>query len=346
MYEEQMPGFTSIQRVFARDIAQAVFPSQSDIVSLMASFATFAAGYLARPLGGIILSHYGDRYGRRRVFLLSVFVMSGATLGMGLVPEYAQLGVAASALMVILRLVQGFCLGGELPGALTYVVETAPKIAPFVCGVVFACVTMGVADPGMTAGQALRSPQFWVLSLTYFCCCATHSGPIFHTVSYATACGLPVMAAVTIYSVEGLAGLGGRILFGLAGDRFGAKRVLVIGLFAQALGAGAYFFVRQLGEFYAVAAVFGLIYGGIMPLYAVIAREYFPMRIMGTILGASTVFSSLGMALGPAVGGWIYDTTGSYGWLYIASFGIGLGAMAIALLFPPFPSQRAAAQPA
>ena len=206
---------------------------------------------------------------------------------------------------------------------------------------------VGVADPDMTAGRALRSPQFWVLSLTYFCCCATHAGPIFHTVSYAIACGLPMMAAVTIYSVEGLAGLGGRILFGLAGDRFGAKRVLVIGLFAQALGAGAYFFVRQLGEFYAVAAVFGLIYGGIMPLYAVIAREYFPMRIMGTVLGATTIFSSLGMALGPAVGGMIYDTTGSYGWLYIASFGIGLGAMAIALFFPPFPSQsRAAAQPA
>jgi MFS family permease len=207
-------------------------------------------------------------------------------------------------------------------------------------------VAMGAADPGMSASRALRSPQFWVLSLTYFCCCATHSGPIFHTVSYAIACGLPVMAAVTIYSVEGLAGLGGRVLFGLAGDRFGAKRVLVIGLLAQALGAGAYFFVRQLGEFYAVAFVFGLIYGGIMPLYAVIAREYFPMRIMGTVLGASTIFSSLGMALGPAVGGWIYDTTGSYGWLYIASFGIGLGAMAIALLFPPFPSERRVPQPA
>jgi MFS family permease len=64
---------------------------------------------------------------------------------MGLVPSYAQWGIAASALMVALRIVQGFCLGGELPGALTYVVETAPRIAPFVCGVVFACVTMGVA---------------------------------------------------------------------------------------------------------------------------------------------------------------------------------------------------------
>ena len=131
--------------VFARDIAAAVFPNESPIVSLMAAFATFAAGYLARPIGGIVLSHYGDRYGRRKVFLWSVFVMSAATLGMGLVPSYATWGVTASALMVALRLLQGFCLGGELPGALTYVVETAPRIAPLVCGVVFSCVTMGVA---------------------------------------------------------------------------------------------------------------------------------------------------------------------------------------------------------
>ena len=131
--------------IFARDIADAIFPSHSPFISLMASFAAFAAGYLARPIGGIVLSHYGDRYGRRRVFLLSLFVMSGATLGMGLVPPYEQWGSAASVLMVALRIVQGFCLGGELPGALTYVVETAPRIAPFLCGVVFACVTMGVA---------------------------------------------------------------------------------------------------------------------------------------------------------------------------------------------------------
>lgn len=199
-------------------------------------------------------------------------------------------------------------------------------------------------DPGMTAGQALRSPQFIVLALTYFCCCAAHAGPIFHTVSYALGCGLPAMAAVSIYSVEGLAGLGGRLVFGLAGDRFGAKRVLVTGLVIQALAAGSYYFTRQLGEFYAVAIVFGLAYGGVMPLYAVIAREYFPMRIMGTVLGAATIFSSLGMALGPALGGWIYDTFGGYGFLYIGSFGIGLGAAAIALAFPPFPS-RARLQP-
>ena len=202
-------------------------------------------------------------------------------------------------------------------------------------------------DSGMTVRQALRSPQFIVLALTFFCCCATHSGPIFHTVSYAIACGLPGMAAVTIYSVEGLAGLGGRLLFGLAGDRFGAKPVVVVGLLVQALAAGTYFFVRELGEFYAVAVVFGMAYGGVMPLYAVIAREYFPMRIMGTVFGAAAMVSSLGMALGPIVGGWIFDAFASYGWLYIASFGIGLGAAGIALAFPPLPSRsRPRLQPA
>ena len=131
--------------IFAKDIADAIFPNPTPIISLIVSFAAFAAGYLARPLGGIVLSHFGDRYGRRRVFLASIFVMSGATLGMGLVPTFAAWGPAASVSMVLLRLIQGFCLGGELPGALTYVVETAPRHAPFVCGVVFSCVTMGVA---------------------------------------------------------------------------------------------------------------------------------------------------------------------------------------------------------
>jgi len=131
--------------IFARDIADAIFPNPTPLVSLIQSFAAFAAGYLARPIGGIVLSHFGDRYGRRRVFLVSIFAMSAATFAMGLVPSYAAWGAAASLLMVTLRLLQGFCLGGELPGALTYVVETARRQAAFVCGVVFACVTMGVA---------------------------------------------------------------------------------------------------------------------------------------------------------------------------------------------------------
>jgi MFS family permease len=199
------------------------------------------------------------------------------------------------------------------------------------------------SEPIMKVGGALRSPQFIVLALTFFACCATHSGPIFHTISYAQLCGLTKSTAVSIYGIEGVGGLVGRVLIGLAGDRYGAKRVLVAGLLIQAVGAGAYFFVRSADSFYAVAAIFGFAYGGVMPLYAVIAREYFGLRIMGTVFGAAAMVSALGMALGPALGGWIFDTFGTYGWLYVVSSAIGFGAAAIALAFPPFPSERRAA---
>ena len=188
--------------------------------------------------------------------------------------------------------------------------------------------------PRVAVADALRSPQFIVLALTFFACCAAHSGPIFHTISYAIACGVPAMAAVTVYSVEGLAGLGGRVALGLLADRFGVKRVLVGGLLIQALAAGAFVYATQLRDFYAIAAVFGFAYGGVMPLYAVLAGEYFEQRMLATVLGAATMVSSVGMALGPLGGGWIFDRFGGYAWLYVGSFALGLGAVAIALAFP------------
>jgi MFS family permease len=194
----------------------------------------------------------------------------------------------------------------------------------------------------MSVSQALKSPQFTILVLTNFFCCATHSGPIFHTVSYAVTCGIPLIAAVSIYSVEGLAGLGGRVAFGVLGDRFGAKRVLVSGLLLQAFAALGYVFVRELALFYAVAALLGFIYAGVMPLYSVLVRENFPLRMMGTLIGGTTMAGALGMATGPLTGGLIYDSFGSYMWLYVGSWGIGLGAFLIAMTFRPMPR----AQPA
>ena len=198
----------------------------------------------------------------------------------------------------------------------------------------------------MTLQHVIRSPQFIILMLTNFFCCATHSGPIFHTVSYAISCGIPLIAAVTIYSVEGLAGMGGRVAFGILGDKLGAKHVLVGGLLLQAFGALAYFFVRDLGAFYAVAALFGFIYAGVMPLYAVLARENFPLRLMGTVIGGTAMAGGLGMATGPVAGGLIYDTYASYGWLFIGSFGIGIGAFLIAMTFKPFPKPQPVLSPA
>lgn len=193
---------------------------------------------------------------------------------------------------------------------------------------------------GPSVGAAFRSPQFLVLGLTFFACCAAHSGPIFHMVSYAIVCGIAPLAAVSIYSVEGLAGLGGRVLLGLLGDRYGAKPVLVAGLMVQALAIGSYTFVSSLGEFYALAVIFGTAYGGVMPLYAVLARDYFGQRILGTVFGAATMLSSIGMAIGPLFGGWVFDTFGNYAWLFVASSGLGLAAAAVALAFPSPQQER------
>lgn len=190
-------------------------------------------------------------------------------------------------------------------------------------------------QPAMPIRQLIRTPQFIVIVLTNFFCCATHSGPIIHTVSYAVTCGIPLMTAVTIYSVEGLAGLGGRIAFGLAGDYFGARRTLIMGLLMQAFFAAGYYFADSLGVFYAVAVLFGFTYGGVMPLYSVLARENFPLRIMGTVIGGTAMAGSLGMATGPVLGGWLYDTFGSYGSLYLAAWGFGILATVMAMTFKP-----------
>ena len=187
------------------------------------------------------------------------------------------------------------------------------------------------------AFAALRTPQFIVLAATFFLCCAAHSGPIFHTVSYAMICGASALAAASIYSVEGVAGLFGRLILAFLADRFGVRRVIVGGLALQAVGIYTYIYVSQLSHFYLLAAVLGTAYGGVMPLYSVLAREYFSPRVMGTVLGAATMTSSIGMAFGPVGGGWLYDTFGTYHWLYIASAAIGVAAAAMALAFPPVP---------
>jgi len=143
------------------------------------------------------------------------------------------------------------------------------------------------------------------------------------------------MAAATVFSVAGLASLSGKIVCGLVADRVGAKRTLVAGLALQAVAVSRYVFTRDLPSFYALAVMFGFAYGGVMPLYAILVREYFGARIMGTTFGAVAFVSTLGMALGPWAGGSLYDAFGSYFWLFIGSFGIGLGAVAIAFTFRP-----------
>jgi MFS family permease len=251
--------------------------------------------------------------------------------GMGVAP--VTIAPSASALITAYdwrtaMLVIGIAAWALLIPA-SFLVRPAPKAADDATA-----VTADAPQAEWTAAQAFRTPQFAALAGAHFACCAAHSGPIFHMVSYAMICGIAPLTAVTVYSLAGFSGLGGRLLLGALADRLGAKPVLVGGLFVQAFCIATYLAVAHLGEFYALSVVFGLAYGGVMPLYAVLVREFFGARIMGTVFGAVSAFASLGMALGPWAGGYIYDTTHGYTWLHAGSFAIGLAAVVIALSFP------------
>jgi MFS family permease len=125
------------------------------------------------------------------------------------------------------------------------------------------------------------------------------------------------------------------MLLSLSSDvRFWAATVPVRCICAAALQAVAialYLPARDLNTLYAVSMLFGFSYGGAMPLYAILVREYFPAKIMGSVFGVVAMISTLGMALGPPVGGWLFDQFGGYGWLYVASSAIGVAGALIAM---------------
>ncbi|WP_455184769.1 MFS transporter [Azospirillum palustre] len=132
-----------IYGVFAREIGAQFFPSSNPVAVLLSTFAVFAIGYLARPLGGIFIGSLGDRYGRKLIFLLSIWGMSAVTIVIGFLPGYATIGIFAPILLVLLRAIQGVFLAGELPCSIVYVTEEMPKRAGLVSGAVIACANMG-----------------------------------------------------------------------------------------------------------------------------------------------------------------------------------------------------------
>jgi MHS family proline/betaine transporter-like MFS transporter len=134
---------------FVPYISASLFPDSNTTSALLATWAVFACGFLMRPLGGAIFGYIGDRIGRRRVLVLSVMLMTLPTFFLGALPTYAQIGVAASLLLIALRLIQGLSVGGEFSGSVTYMVETAPQNQRGLAG--------SWANVGSTAGLLLGS---------------------------------------------------------------------------------------------------------------------------------------------------------------------------------------------
>jgi MFS family permease len=135
---------------------QLFFPSNNPAVAIVASLATYGVGYVARPIGAFVLGHWGDTYGRRNVLLLCMFLMGISTMAVGFLPTYHQVGIIAPVLLVILRLIQGFAVAGEISGASSMILEHAP----FGRRGFFASFTL----QGVQAGQILAAAVFLPLA--------------------------------------------------------------------------------------------------------------------------------------------------------------------------------------
>ncbi|WP_445166678.1 MFS transporter [Mycolicibacterium sp. Dal123E01] len=132
------------------------FPSASPATGVLLSFATFGVGFVARPLGGVVFGHFGDRIGRKRMLVYSLVLMGFSTVAMGLLPTYAQLGMAAPILLTLLRLLQGFAVGGEWGGATLMAVEHAPPERKGFYG--------AFPQMGAPAGTAIATCAFYAVS--------------------------------------------------------------------------------------------------------------------------------------------------------------------------------------
>ena len=132
------------------------FPSDNPQVGVVASFATFGVGYVARPIGAFLLGHWGDTHGRKNVLVLCMLLMGGSTFAVALLPTYQQVGVLAAFLLVILRLIQGFAVGGEISGASAMILEHSP----FGRRGYYASYSL----QGVQAGQILAAAVFLPLS--------------------------------------------------------------------------------------------------------------------------------------------------------------------------------------
>jgi MFS family permease len=188
---------------------------------------------------------------------------------------------------------------------------------------------LGDPDKEWTVAGVLKNRFFWIFVLTGLACCVSHSFPMAHIVAYASDQGISEFTAASILGVSGIAAAAGRLFWGTISDRIGGRKTVLCCIAIQTAMMFIVAFATDIWAFYLFAVAFGMSYGGVLPLYAVVTRELFGMRRFGTIYGMHSFATSTGMGTGGVLGGYIFDFSGDYFVAFMVSTGLGL----IATLF-------------
>lgn len=188
--------------------------------------------------------------------------------------------------------------------------------------------------PGLSLGEAMRTRAFWTLNFMVIGCCMCHSCILLHGVSHMTDTGLATSVAARVVATMAIFGMIGKIANGLLADRIGAKWAMAGFLGLQAIMIPLFIEAQTAPTFYTWAVLFGLGYGGPMPVYAMLFREYFGLRSIGTILGVFFMVASVGMGSGGLMGGMMHTSFGSYAAPFLTGTTTGMVAALLALTLP------------
>jgi MFS family permease len=186
-----------------------------------------------------------------------------------------------------------------------------------------------------TLSQAMRTRAFWTLNLMVVGCCVCHSCILLHGFNHMTDVGLQATTASQVAAVMAISGMVGKIMCGMLADRIGGKWAMALFLMLQAVMIPMFINAHAVPTFFSWAVLFGLGYGGPMPVYAMLFREYFGTRSIGAILGVFFMIAAVGMGSGGLMGGVMYNHLGSYALPFFTSTGTGLISAFLALTLPP-----------
>jgi len=198
------------------------------------------------------------------------------------------------------------------------------------------------SGPQLTLREAMRHRVFWTLNFATMCCCITHSDILLHGANFMTDVGLDTATAAKVLATMAFFGMIGKVGNGILADRIGPKPALAGFLFLQAVMVPFFLLAKEPPHFFFWAVLFGLGYGGPMPVYAMVFRQHFGTRSIGAILGAFFVLAAFGMGFGAWMGGALHELTGSYTMPFLISAGAGFVAVILVLTLPPSPTEPVA----